>query len=444
MNRFILTFIIISVTLVSVIQVDAQNSFSLEQAVQYAIKNSSATQKDLNKIADANAQMKALMATGLPQINGSAEYQYFVEVPEMVIPKEFDPTGQGGTISFQKPNNLSFGLSASMHALDGSYLVAIKAAKLYKEFTMAQTEITPVTIRKSVTDAYFTVLIAQKSMTQLDKNIEVMQTMKKDLEQIFKNGLNEKVDIDRIDLSISNLSSTINNLKRNIEILKNVLKFQMHYPIENAIELTDNFDDAYKIAFNDNEKAIEKLNIERRPEYRAIGKGIELAGMDIERYQKSYLPSMSIFGSFSRGLQADNLFDKGGYWIPTSVVGATLSIPIYDSGLKKANIQKAKIVVEQNKIDRNDFVRATELEVDNTQKAYLNALATVEEKQKSLELAQEIFRIAQVKFKEGIGSSFETTQAETDLYAAQSALIQAQGDVITTRFAIQKALGNFE
>lgn len=180
------------------------------------------------------------------------------------------------------------------------------------------------------------------------------------------------------------------------------------------------------------------------PILRAIGKGIELAGMDIERYQKSYLPSMSIFGSFSRGLQADNLFAKGGYWIPTSVVGATLSIPIYDSGLKKANIQKAKIVVEQNKIDRNDFVRATELEVDNTQKAYLNAIATVEEKQKSLDLAQEIFRIAQVKFKEGIGSSFETTQAETDLYAAQSSLIQAQGDVITSRFAIQKALGNFE
>ena len=444
MNRFILTFIILSVTWYCGLQAYAQNSFSLEQAVQYAIKNSSETQKDLNRIADANAQMKALMATGLPQINGSAEYQYFVEVPEMVIPKEFDPTGQGGTISFQKPNNLSFGLSGSMRALDGSYLVAIKAAKFYKEFTLAQTEITPVTIRKNVTDAYYTVLIAQKSMTQLEKNIEVMQIMKKDLEQIFKNGLNEKVDIDRIDLSISNLTSTINNLKRNIEILKNVLKFQMHYPIESAIELTDNFDDAYKIASNDNEKAIEKLNIERRPEYRAIGKGIELAGMNIERYQKSYLPSMSIFGSFSRGLQADNLFAKGGYWIPTSVVGATLSIPIYDSGLKKANIQKAKIVVEQNKIDRNDFVRATELEVDNTQKAYLNALATVEEKQKSLDLAQEIFRIAQVKFKEGIGSSFETTQAETDLYAAQSSLIQAQGEVITSRFAIQKALGNFE
>ncbi|HQU96772.1 MAG TPA: TolC family protein, partial [Saprospiraceae bacterium] len=83
MNRFILTFIILSVTWYCGLQAYAQNSFSLEQAVQYAIKNSSETQKDLNRIADANAQMKALMASGLPQINGSAEYQYFVEVPEM-------------------------------------------------------------------------------------------------------------------------------------------------------------------------------------------------------------------------------------------------------------------------------------------------------------------------------------------------------------------------
>lgn len=422
----------------------AQTNFTLEQAVQYAIQNSSATQKDANKLIDADAQMKSLMATGLPQINGSAEYQFFIQVPEMVIPKEFDPTGQGGTISFQKANNLNFGINASMHALDGSYLVALKAAKLFKEFTRAQMEITPVTIRKDVTDAYYSVLIAQKNLAQLDKNIQVMQTMKKDAEQIFKNGLNEKVDIDRISLSISNIQSTKNILNRNIEILKNVLKFQMHYPLEDSILLSDTFDDVYAKAYNDNGKSVEQLNLERRPEYRAMGKGIELAAMDIERNKMSYFPSLSIFGSVAQALQTDNIFKHGGFWIPTAVVGATLSIPIYDSGMKSANIQRAKIVVEQNKIDRSDFERAARLEVDNTQKAYLNALAAVEEKQKSLNLAEEIFRIAKVKFTQGVGSSFETTQAETDLYAAQSALIQAQADVITSRFAVEKALGNFE
>lgn len=423
---------------------NAQQNFSVEEAVQYAIKNHSSTKKDVIKIADAEAQMKAIKATGLPQLNGSAEYQYFIEVPAMPLPKEFDPTGEGGTIAFQKRNNLNLGLNASMLAFDGSYLVALKAAKLYREYVRSQTEITPITIRKNVTDSYYTVLIAEKNKAQLEKNINIIQTLRKEVGEIYKAGLNEKLDVDRIDLSISNLQSTINVLSRNIEILKNVLKFQMQLPMDQQITLTDNFDVIYNEAQTEQSKSVEQLNIQNRPEYRSIGKGIELAKLDIDRFKKGYLPSLSVFGSFGRGFQSDNIFKSGGLWIPTSLVGIKLAVPIYDGGAKKANIQRAQIVVETNIIDRNDFERATNLEVINAQQSYLNALETVKDKQKSLDLAQEIFRVSQVKYKEGIGASFETQQAEAELYSAQAGLIQAQSEVITSKFAIEKALGNFE
>ncbi|MBK7602786.1 MAG: TolC family protein [Saprospiraceae bacterium] len=423
---------------------NAQQNFSVEEAVQYAIRNHSSTKKDVIKIADAEAQMKAIKATGLPQLNGSAEYQYFIEVPAMPLPKEFDPTGEGGTIAFQKRNNLNLGLNASMLAFDGSYLVALKAAKLYREYVRSQTEITPITIRKNVTDSYYTVLIAEKNKAQLEKNINIIQTLRKEVGEIYKAGLNEKLDVDRIDLSISNLQSTINVLSRNIEILKNVLKFQMQLPMDQPITLTDNFDVIYNEAQTEQSKSVEQLNIQNRPEYRSIGKGIELAKLDIDRFKKGYLPSLSVFGSFGRGFQSDNIFKSGGLWIPTSLVGIKLAVPIYDGGAKKANIQRAQIVVETNVIDRNDFERATNLEVINAQQSYLNALETVKDKQKSLDLAQEIFRVSQVKYKEGIGASFETQQAEAELYSAQAGLIQAQSEVITSKFAIEKALGNFE
>ena len=423
---------------------NAQQNFSVEEAVQYAIRNHSSTKKDVIKIADAEAQMKAIKATGLPQLNGSAEYQYFIEVPAMPLPKEFDPTGEGGTIAFQKRNNLNLGLNASMLAFDGSYLVALKAAKLYREYVRSQTEITPITIRKNVTDSYYTVVIAEKNKAQLEKNINIIQTLRKEVGEIYKAGLNEKLDVDRIDLSISNLQSTINVLSRNIEILKNVLKFQMQLPMDQQITLTDNFDVIYNEAQTEQSKSVEQLNIQNRPEYRSIGKGIELAKLDIDRFKKGYLPSLSVFGSFGRGFQSDNIFKSGGLWIPTSLVGIKLAVPIYDGGAKKANIQRAQIVVETNIIDRNDFERATNLEVINAQQSYLNALETVKDKQKSLDLAQEIFRVSQVKYKEGIGASFETQQAEAELYSAQAGLIQAQSEVITSKFAIEKALGNFE
>lgn len=421
----------------------AQQAFTLEQAVQYGIKNATSTRKDMLKITDAEQQIKAVRAGGFPQFSGSVEYQYFAEVPEMVIPKEFDPTGKGGTVSFQKSNNLNLGLSTGFMLFDGAYLVGLKAAKLYRELVHAQAEITPVTIRKSITDSYYTVLIAMKNKEQLQKNIAVLEKLRSEAEQIYKNGFNEKLDIDRIDLSISNLQSTMNNLNRNIEILKNMLKFQMNYPLEQEITLTDDFDLVYKQAGIDDGKSVEQFNINKRPEYRAMGKGIELASLDVKRQQQGYLPTLSAFASFTRGLQSDNIFKPGGFWIPTSVLGLKLNVPIYDSGMKKALIQRARIVVEQNSLDRSEFERAGNLEVTNTQKAYLNALETVKERKKSLDLAEEIFRVAQTKYKEGVGTSFEISQAETDLYSAQATLIQAQGDVINARFAVEKALGNF-
>lgn len=424
--------------------IHAQQSFSVEEAVQYAIKNHSSTKKDIIKLTDAEAQMRAIKATGLPQISGSGEYQYFIEVPEMVLPAEFDPSGEGGTVAFQRKNNLNLGLSASILAFDGTYLVALKAAKFFREFVKSETEITPVTIRKSVTDSYYTVLIAEKNKSQLEKNLSIIQNIRKETAEIFKSGLNEKIDVDRIDLSISNLQSTINNLGRNIEILKNVLKFQMQLPMDQEVVLTDNFDKIYEISKSDNGKSTEQLNINKRPEFRMMGKGIELAQLDIERYQKGFLPSVNVYTSFGRGFQSDNIFKSGGFWIPSSVIGLKLNVPIYDGGGKKANIQRARLTVEKNTIDRSDFERATNLEVVNAQKTYLNALETVVEKQKTLDLAQEIFRVSQVKYKEGIGASFETSQAESELYSAQAALIQAQAEVITSRFAIEKALGNFE
>jgi len=218
----------------------------------------------------------------------------------------------------------------------------------------------------------------------------------------------------------------------------------MQLPMDQQITLTDNFDVIYNEAQTEQSKSVEQLNIQNRPEYRSIGKGIELAKLDIDRFKKGYLPSLSVFGSFGRGFQSDNIFKSGGLWIPTSLVGIKLAVPIYDGGAKKANIQRAQIVVETNIIDRNDFERATNLEVINAQQSYLNALETVKDKQKSLDLAQEIFRVSQVKYKEGIGASFETQQAEAELYSAQAGLIQAQSEVITSKFAIEKALGNFE
>jgi outer membrane protein len=79
--------------------------------------------------------------------------------------------------------------------------------------------------------------------------------------------------------------------------------------------------------------------------------------------------------------------------------------------------------------------------VKNARESYLNAIETVKDRERAIALAEEIFRVSQIKYKEGIGSSFEVKQAESDLYGAQANYISAQYEVINSRFTLQKALG---
>ena len=442
-NQMFKIFSCLLLAITAYLPIQAQQAFSIEEAVQYGIKNHASIKYDAIKIQDAEQQMRAIKAGGFPQLSGTIDYNYFIEVPQLVIPPEFDPTGMGGSVSFQLRNSLGMGINMGMLAFDGSYTVALRAAKVYRDFIALQTEQTPINLRIAITQAYYSVLIAQRNKEQLSKNLIVLQDLRRETSAIQESGLSEKLDVDRIDLSISTLEATIKNLDRGLEVVKSLLKFQMQYPDDQDIILTESFDDLYSQSVVANNQSVTQHNIKNRIEYSIIDKGIELADLDITRYRKGYLPSLSLIGSFQRAFQTNNIFRSGGFWLPTSVVGFSMNVPIFDGFARDANIERAKLTLEKSRLDKSEFERAVGLEVKNARETYLNAIETVKDREKAIILAEEIFRVAQIKYKEGIGSSFEVKQAETDLYGAQANFISAQYEVISSRFGLQKSLGVF-
>ena len=223
--------------------------------------------------------------------------------------------------------------------------------------------------------------------------------------------------------------------------MKNLLKFQMQFPADQPINLTDSFDELFTLASNHSELAIAARNINDRPEYKVLAKTNELAALDIKRYKMAYWPSLIMIGSFQRSFQSNNIFKSGGTWLPTSLVGAQLNVPIYDGGDKAAKMQRARLTVEKNQVQIDDFNRGVDIALTAAQSQYLIAKETITTRTKALDLANEIYRVATVKYKEGIGSSLEVKQAESDVYSAQNNLLQSQYDLIKAYFDIEKALG---
>ena len=123
------------------------------------------------------------------------------------------------------------------------------------------------------------------------------------------------------------------------------------------------------------------------------------------------------------------------------MVGLSVNVPLYSGGAKKAKLQRAKLDLEKSNNQMRSLERAIWMEVGNARVAYKNAVQRVTDQQKNLDLAQKIYNTTQIKYKEGVGSSLEITQAEQALFQSQQNVIQAKYELLLSKVDLDKALG---
>jgi outer membrane protein TolC len=438
---------------------DAQQVFSLDEAVSYAIQNNLDMKAKRLSSKDADWQVKEYWAIGLPQISGNVDYQYFFDIPTQILPDFITPSIDGRLEEYQliqqtlplpfsggipaqfgTSNNLTAGIQATGLLFDGSFIVGLQAQKMYRELVNTQIGQTERDVRVNVTKSYLNVLIAEQSKSIIDQNLESISRIKNETEEIYKNGFAEKLDVDRMTLSVNNLKSESENLGHLIQAGKLLLKFHMGFPITDSLILTDNIE-KLRVLSSADELLLADYRYDDRVEYEVLSKTIEMAGLNVKRHKASYLPTLTAALGYSRALQTSDLFDKDNEWYPTAYAAASLSIPIYDSRDKKSKIERAKIEEEGYIIQRTNFERSMDMEVRTAMINLNNAKRSVTQRESSRQLAEDIYDITVIKLKEGVGSSLEVNQAEIEMLEAQSNYIDALYNLLIATTDLKKALG---
>jgi len=177
----------------------------------------------------------------------------------------------------------------------------------------------------------------------------------------------------------------------------------------------------------------------QRPEVALIDQAIRMSELNVKLNKAGYLPSLRAFGTVQQQYQGDDF--ETGFWAPAAFVGLNLNVPIFDGLNKKAKIQRARLELEKTRNQREELLRGIRLEVATAQTNYRSASERLERQQQNLELAERIYETAQIKYREGVGSSLEVTQAEQSLYSTQSNYMQALYDMLLAKERLEMALG---
>jgi len=438
----------------------AQRSFTLDEAVAYGIENQNALKVSDLDIASAESDIKEFRSIGMPKVSGAVDYSYYYEIPRQPVDDFISPavyaildaeglptTTQGPPqtfeLAFVQPQQFNAGLSANMLVFDGSYIYGLKAAKLYRELVKKQKDASEEEVKANITKAYLAILIAKENEKTLLDNIKTLDQSLKEVKAMYEAGFMGSLDVDRLQLSYDNLTTQLENVRGLIDLSYNLLKFQMGFPLDDAIELAENIDELI-IKFGATTIPKDEIVVDpaKRAQFQLLNKNEELYNLDLKRNRAGYYPSVGAFASYQETLQRTNLFDNDQTgFLPTGVIGFNINIPIYDGGEKSAKIQKVKLNLEKLNIQKTEFTRAMNLQVKNSQIALNNANRNLKNRKKALEMNQSIYDRTKIKFTEGVGSSVEVTQAESALYQAQSEYISALYDVLQTKVDLDIALG---
>jgi outer membrane protein len=458
--------LMMTVLLLTTGNLQAQKSYKLsaKQAVDLALKNVTELK---NLEIDRELQIsknKEYIAQALPQISGSISTQHYFSIPVTLLPDFISPSvyqvlvdngvrnGTGSPIT--KPNDppqffpAQFGVpwqsAASVQfqqiLFQPDLFIAISARKKAIELTEANIRAMDDSVKSNVYRAYYSILIAEKRKAYLETSIKRLQKLKSDQEKLYKNGFAERLDIDKTQVSLNNITSTNTQIEKLIEIGYASLKFAMAIDQKDSLKLTDSL----------SEETVKKDLLEMtnfkytdRDEIQLLNVVKDLQKLDIKRNKLSYTPTIATYWNYSRNAlgQEFNLFNFQDKWFKASVWGINMSIPIFDAGQKSQRIKQARLNLEKTSNTIENLQRAIDLQLSASSILFKNALLTLDVQDQNVALAEKVYNTTLKKYEQGLGSSFELLQTETELENAQSNYFQALYDAVTAKIAYTKALG---
>jgi outer membrane protein TolC len=426
-------------------QENTQNfSFSLEQAISHALAHNYSAINAGQDIASARQKKWETTAAGLPQINAGMEYgNNFAYTQQGVTgggPFGGNP-GEVTTIAFGTKHNMNGRVTLSQLLFDGSYIVALQASKTYLKFYENAKQKTDAEIKEMVINSYGNVLLAAESISILEKNKAILEKTLSDTKETFKNGLIEEENVEQLQITLSTINSTLNNTKRLLGIANNMLKIILGIDINDDLKLTDQLDNL-TVANLDLAISQKDFNVSNNIDYQ-MGLNFQEQRLLEYKLQKSKaLPSLGANVNFGYNAFANQFafFTPPQKWNNFSNLGIGLNVPVFSSLGRSAKTQQAKIAFEQAKTQLTETEQKLKLQYANAKSEYEFSMEEYATAKTNLNLAERIEKKQQIKFTEGLSSSFDFSEAQRQLYAAQQNYLQSMVNIINKKAALEKII----
>ena len=426
------------------LQITAQEetlNLSLQEAIDYAIKNNTSAKNATLDIAAAEKQKWETTAIGLPQISAKIDYNNWLKQQVSLI--DINNDGIEDELVFGTSQTVNATATLNQLLFDGSYLVGLQSAKVFLEISKNAKDKTDLEVRKATINAYGNVLLSQESISIYESNITILEKNLRETKAIFENGLTEEENVEQLQITLKQVTSGYKNALRLNSIAHQMLNITLGAALNTNVNLTETLE-VLALKNVDLELLNTSDEIKSTIDYKIAANDKRSKELLLKLEKTKALPSLSAFinGGYAGNNEEFNFLTKDQRWFGSSLIGVSLNVPIFSSGQRSAKTQRAKINLEKAENNLSETEKQLKFQVASAKSNYQFAIEQFNTSKENLTLAERIEQKNQTKFFEGITSSFDLRQAQQQLYSTQQEYLQAMLEVINNKVTLETLLNS--
>ncbi|MCF3109670.1 TolC family protein [Niabella sp. CC-SYL272] len=434
---------------------DSTHYFTLQQVLEYGQKHNVQVKNALLDIQLQQQVNREVTGSAYPQISGRAGITDNIKIPKMFFPKGMTnflagenapPLAEDTYISnlFSAPWSGMAGVSLSQLLFDGQVFTGLQARKTLIDYKAKTSEVTVEQIRQNIAKIYYQLVVSKTQIALIDSNLALVQKNRDDTKIMYDNGFAEKLDIDKLDVQLANLKSQRNQVLNSVSNGYIGLKVLIGMPVQEELVLTDELtDEQLKEGIVE---AVTEFDYSQRKDFQTALLGKRLGELEVQRYQYSKIPTVSLSGSWDYMTQTNKIakmFNGTAEWYPVSSIALNISIPIFNGFATNARIAQAKIKLQQTE----NQIEALKLTIDQERRASVNtfksAIADMDYQKQNMKLAENVYQQTKKKYEMGTGSQIEIDNARVQLQSAQTNYYNALYNAVVAKVDFLKAIGKF-
>ncbi len=414
---------------------------TLSQCITYALSNQSLIKQSLLDEDITRRNIRIALSGWYPQLEFDANVQRYLQAPLSHYPNLFNPSAPD--ISFPSTaTNVSAGIFSANQTLYSSNLFfAARTSRELRNQASENTENSKINTYVDVTKAFFDVLLTEQQLNVLNEDILRLQRNYRDAYSLYQNGLTDKIDYQRTEISLSNAQAQRKSTEEALKAKYSVLKQLMGVVPEK--QLTVSYDSSRyenEILFD----TTKNLDYSKRIEYQLLQTSLNLQNSEISYYRWAFLPTLSAFFDYDPLYQNNQFSDLYNKNYPTSLFGLKLTIPLFQGMNRLENLSKAKLKYQRLELGMNYLKSVINSEYTLALSGYISNLNELRIAKNNITIAKDIFNTVKLQYDKGIKAYLEVIVSETDLRTAELNYLNILFQVLTSKMDLEKAIGDIK